>query len=301
MLELRSKISTIRNQIINTNMKKYILTLLSFVLIASATHAQNGMFPMDSIKNPSMSLVRVAAEVGIESEYVFRGEKLAGSSIQPKVEFAYPVAGFDFYAGAWANTPFSKSNMNSFTEVDLYVGVNYQYKMMNIDLGYIYYWYTDEKPHGTMDRNQELYFGITGDTAAVLDGVNLNPSLYYFYDWTKEQHTLEFSVGYDTPVGQIALGDNWGALTFPVRVFAGYVHAQKPFGDHFIPVIPKNNYYFYCGVTADVAWAITDFCRISAGVRYSYSNNDYAWYSYIGNDVNDKSHIWWGAKVAFGF
>jgi len=281
-------------------MKKHILSLLSFALLTSVSHAQNGMFPMDSITNPSLSLVRVAAEVGAESEYVFRGQKFAGVSIQPKVEVAYPVAGFDLYAGAWANTPLSRNNANSFTEIDLYVGVNYQVSMVNIDLGYIYYWFTDTHPFGTMDRNQEVYVGVTFDTASFLGGININPSIYYFYDWNKEQHTVEASIGYDTPIGEFAFGESWGALTFPIRAFAGYINSEKPFGDHF-PTFVKSNEYAYMGVTADIAYAITEFCRISVGIRYSYSNSDSAWYSVIGNTHNDKHNLWWGAKVAFGF
>ena len=87
-----------------TKMKKTIISLAA-IAASCAAYSQDGQFPLDSLKNPSVDYVSVSASVGFESAYVFRAEKLANYSIQPEVEVGYTIAGFDLYGGAWANTP----------------------------------------------------------------------------------------------------------------------------------------------------------------------------------------------------
>ena len=268
-------------------MKKYILTFLAAVLGTGAAFAQDGKFPLDSVLNPSVSNLSVSASVGIESQYVFRGEKLAGISLQPEVQLSYPIAGFDVYGGAWANTPLQKKTPYEGAEVDLCAGANYQISALTLDLGYVYYWYTDNAPD-SINHDQDVYFGISLDTSSFLRGFNLNPALYYFYNLDLKQHVIEASLGHEFELGALA---GIEALTFPVRGYLGWLTADEYNG------IPDNKYsYWYAGATADVAYALTEFCKISAGVRYSYKHH--------GDEtlnIDDKHEIWWGAKVSFGF
>ena len=287
------------------NMKK-LTAILALCLASLVSFGQDGSFPVDTILNPSLSNFRVAASVGAESEYVFRGEKLAGFSIQPKVEFAYPVLGFDLYAGAWMNSPVNKQlsdngTLENLEEIDLYAGVTYSWGPVTVDVGAVYYWYPSD--NAGINRDYEAYTGVTFDTSAYLSGINLNPSVYYFYNFTLEQHTIEASLGYDAPVGAWLMG--WEKLTMPIRAYYGYSTADKINGDQMMNL--GRNYeraYNYWGASIDIAYAITEYCTVSAGVRYSQTfnaNGDYDPDEDYDYSSLSQRRLWWGAKVDFGF
>lgn len=244
----------------------------------------------------SLSLLGVSAAVGYESEYVFRGEKRSGHAIQPKVEFSYPLYALDLYAGAWYSSPIKGTSVGEMSELDAYVGAVYYYKDMRVDVGYIYYWYPDSAS-SLISGDMEVYGGISFDTASYMFGVNLSPSFYYFYNWTLEQHVFEMSLGYAFPVGEWIW--NYGSITLPVRVYGGYLTAGKK-DDGKLGGQGCN--YWYYGVSADVAYAVTEYCTISAGVRFSQRGGGEGpqsdgSYELMGREKN----FWFGGKVDFGF
>lgn len=265
-------------------------------LACSGAMAQDGNFPSTSLTSPSMSYLSVSAAVGYESQYMFRGVKYGGHSIQPKVDFAYPIMGFDIYAGAWSNQPVKTSDDKNLKEIDLYGGATYSYEMFKIDVGYIYYWYPDAS--GGESRDMEVYVGLSLDTASYLGGININPSVYYSYNWIAKQQTIEVSVGYDTPVGEWALG--WEKLTLPVNVYGGYASAGKLNHDSGMG-FNQGKTWWYAGVSVDVAVAVTEYCTISGGCRYSIrdgGNEDLSsGYPLQGRENN----FWFGGRVEFGF
>ena len=275
------------------------INTISSTLQGGASLIQNSAYLVQDVAPDfSASLLSVSTAVGYESQYMFRGEKFAGHSIQPKIEFAYPIYGFDIYLGAWANTPIEGSK-GGLTEIDLYGGVNYYYKSLRVDVGYIYYYYTDtDLTRNNLSRDMEVYVGTAFDTSAYLDGINLNPSIYYFYNWILQQNVVEISIGYAIPVGEWVLDD--GRLSLPINIYGGYLTADRKNGDNGMP--KEDVSYFYWGASADVAFAITDYCTISAGVRFSMReggnegdpNQDYR---LLGRENN----VWAGAKVEFGF
>ncbi len=246
----------------------------------------------------SLSLLSVSASVGYESQYVFRAEKFAGHSIQPKVEFAYPVYGFDIYVGAWANTPI-QGTKGGLTEIDIYGGINYYYKSARVDVGYILYYYPDsDQTQNRLSRDMEVYVGGALDTSAYLWGYNLNPSAYYFYNWILKQQVVEISLSYSIPIGEQLLDD--GRFTLPVTLYGGYLTSGRKNGDNGSPDSGVN--YFYWGVSGDIAFAVTDYCTISGGIRYSMREG--------GNQGESVDHyplqgrennLWFGGKVDFGF
>ena len=295
-------------------MKKFASTFAALALFAASSHAQTSVdAPLTAIPSTleggvsmmqdvapdlSISLLSVSAAVGYESQYMFRGEKFAGHSIQPKVEFAYPVYGFDIYVGAWANTPI-QGTKGGLTELDLYGGVNYYYKSVRLDVGYIFYYYPDSsETRNKLSRDMEVYVGGAFDTSAYLDGINLNPSAYYYYNWVLRQHVVEISMGYAIPVGETLLDD--GRLTLPVNIYGGYLSSGRKNGDNGAP--NEGVTYFYWGVSGDLSFAITDYCTISGGVRYSMreggnegaANQDYPL-------LGRANNFWFGGKVDFGF
>ncbi len=295
-------------------MKKFISTIIALSAFASASFAQEADSSLSSISSTlkggaslvqgvapelSLSLLSVSAAVGYESQYMFRGEKFAGHSIQPKVEFAYPVYGFDIYVGAWANTPIEGSK-GGLTEIDLYGGVNYYYKSFRFDVGYILYYYPDKDlTRNNLSRDMEVYVGGAFDTSAYLDGINLNPSVYYFYNWILKQQVVEVSIGYSIPIGEMLLDD--GRFTLPVNVYGGYLSSSRKNGDN--GATNEGVTYFYWGVSGDIAFAITDYCTISGGVRFSMregkneGEQSAGDYSFQGRSNN----LWLGGKVDFGF
>jgi len=273
-------------------MKKTILGIAA-IAAACVSMAQDGKFPLDSLMNPSTDFLSVSASVGFESAYVFRAEKLANYSIQPEVEVGYTAAGFDIYGGAWANTPLYGNN-DGLEEVDFHAGAAYTYQSLRIDVGYLYYWYPSFGD-GDLSRDMEVYVGVSLDTAAYFNGVNINPSVYYFYNWILEQQVIETSVGYDTPVGAWAMG--WDKLTMPVNVYFGYATAGRKNGD--VGGEDVGCTYYYYGASIDLAYAVTDYCTLSAGARYSQSFNNNA--EDPDYQLNPKQNFWYGVKVAFGF
>lgn len=242
----------------------------------------------------SLSLLSVSAAVGYESQYMFRAEKRAEHSIQPKVEFAYPLYGFDVYVGAWANTPIN-GDKGGLTEIDLYGGVNYYYQSLRFDVGYIFYYYPTVDTPATVSRDMEVYTGVTWDTAPYLSNINLNPSIYYFYNWVLDQQVVETSIGYNTPVGEWFIDDS--RVTFPVRVYGGYLSAGKKNGDS-----SQGATYFYWGVSGDIAIAVTKYCTISGGMRFSMRQGGNEGAPTNGYDIMGRAdNIWFGGKVDFGF
>lgn len=281
-------------------MKKYILPLIS--ILAPLGFLANSANAQSSITDPSLDYLRVSTSVGYESKYVFRGEELAEDSVQASVDFAYPLMeNYDLYFGAFTNAPMSRgSDTDQFTEVDIYIGTTYSINSFTFDLGYIYYWYTDLEP--LENRTQEIYFGVTMDTSAYI-GVNLNPALYYYYNATLDQHTVEVSVSYTADIGAMVTGLS-SRFTMPIKVYSGWLTTADFTGTltwnefisgNFVDGIKLSNDYWYAGATIDFAYDLTDYCRISAGARVSYTQGDTRY------DGEEKTFFWYGAKVNFGF
>ena len=278
-------------------MKKLITSAFAAAAALFSAHAQDGTFPMQSLYNPSLEYLHASASVGVESQYVFRGEKLANCSIQPQVELLYPVAGFDITGGAWFNAPLYGSKYDDLSELDLYADVAYKYKSLTVKAGYIYYWYTSGAGPNKRSNDMEVYGGISFDTAAYMFGnINLNPSIFYFYNWVLNQQTVELSFSYDFEIGELIAG--WSKLKMPIGLYSGYVSA----GDK-----GRNGEgvsYFYYGVQVDLAYELTPFCTISGGVRWSQRSGgeDFDYFRLTQYPLNGaESNIWFGGRISFGF
>ena len=285
-------------------MKKTILTMASCAAFFASAFAQditvtqlNGgvvEYRKDYTPELSLDLIGVSASVGYESEYVFRGEKRSNHAIQSKLEFSYPIYSLDVYAGAWYSSPIRGTSKSQMNELDAYVGAVYYMKDFRFDVGCIYYWYPDNE-RALNSGDGEVYAGVSFDTASYLLGVNVSPSLYYYYNWTLEQHTIEASFGYSFALGQY-LGDN--RFSLPIRFYFGYLTSDNKDDGK---LGGQECDYYYFGGSADIAFAITEYCTISVGVRYSQREggdgknpNDF---NLMGSDKN----IWAGGKVDFGF
>ena len=166
--------------------KKTALALASLVAGVSA-QAQ------DAAVSSEGSALSVTVDVTYVSDYVFRGQKLAGASIQPSVEASYG----NLYAGAWNSSPISTSTdftgAEAVSEIDFYAGYGFDLtEKLTLDAGVTRYTYDG----GSGIDSTEVYVGASLD-------VILTPSLYYYYDFDNEVSTVEGSIGYSIPVDAI--------------------------------------------------------------------------------------------------
>lgn len=154
-------------------------TALALAAIAAGVSAQ----AQESAQATELS---VTVDVTYVTDYVFRGVKLAGASIQPSVEAAYG----DLYAGAWNSNSLSDDTAS---EVDFYAGYGFALSdKVKLDGGVTAYTYEG----GGSDDSVEVYVGVSLD-------VLLTPSLYYYYDFDYDVSTVEASIGYSLPIDAI--------------------------------------------------------------------------------------------------
>lgn len=213
--------------------------------------------------------------LGFESEYVFRGQALAGASLNPQIDAAYDLShGFAAYAGVWANTP-TKAGVSD--EIDFYAGITYEIKNFTFDLGYTAYTYTDN----AVDPNShEMKFAVSYDTVDFLGNFNVSPTAAAYYDFTLGVYTLEAGATYSAPVTKWIADRNWG--TIDLAAVYGWTTTATSGG------------YSYFAASADAVVAINEYCTLSVGVRYAY-NNDYT------ELESTASRVWFGTKASIGF
>ncbi|MCC5788020.1 MAG: hypothetical protein JJT75_00155 [Opitutales bacterium] len=213
---------------------KNSLKVLSVAALA-APASLFGQFALDD--------ATVTVEFAFESEYSFRGVKLAGPSIQPSI--LYEVQGF--YAEIWSSSDV-RSGSGESGEVDYTVGYSWDIDAITADVGFTYYSLT-----GATDT-QEIYVGA----ALNLDELLVDPSLYLYYDFELENTTLEGSLDYAVGITEFIGVD----ADLELGAFVGHVW------------VDQGNDYFYYGVTADVVFAFTDAAYGSVGVRYAGNDED---------------------------
>jgi len=250
-------------------MKKIATIALASVLGAGALSAQ------------SLADLTLTGTFNLESEYVFRGQKLAQESFQPSLEAGLPLYGGDFYAGVWTNLPIENNAEN---EIDFYAGFAYPVTdMFTVDVGAIYYWYPsqDNSPlDGTVDREREVYVGVSAD-------VILSPAVYGFWDFDQEGWTLEGSVGYTFDLEQAA-GVSGAALE--LGGYLGYTDVDDVSAGQ---GTEAGNGYGYVGGSADLTYQVNEATSTGLGVRVAYNNDDIPGAS--------DTFFWWGANVTFSY
>jgi uncharacterized protein (TIGR02001 family) len=275
-------------------MNKVILTLAMAGTLCTSAYAQSAY----------TTNLSVSGAADYESQYVFRGKKIANGSIQPKIELNYQIpAGSMFpngslYAGAWSNQPISRRGTaggpDQANEVDLYGGYRLSLdswlKGLSADVGDIYYMYPEaggssvpNRYGGPIDRTDEAYFGVTmdtrvffgPDTSGPFASHNLNPAVYYYHDWFLDSNTVEFSMSYRIDLSAFTQG-----LFATLSAEAGTTDAHEAWGDQvYIAALPGNhspnwrNGYAYYGVNAVLSYTISPNGSVFIGAHYA-GNND---------------------------
>ncbi|MEC9363399.1 TorF family putative porin [Sinimarinibacterium flocculans] len=92
------------------------------------------------------ALAELSGNVGVVSEYLFRGlPQSGGAAVQGGLDYASESG---FYAGTWASTINFAGATGSAAEVDFYAGFGGEAGSIGYDLGAIYYWYSEEEEGG---------------------------------------------------------------------------------------------------------------------------------------------------------
>lgn len=140
-------------------MKKLLLAVMLFI-------AWSATSPLAADRN---SHHRVTANVGLFSEYVFRGlaQTNGGPALQGGFDYSYTPGPVTFYAGTWgSNVSLLRDSglyLHSSLELDFYGGVRGKLGRTRFswDVGYLYYWYPgDAAPSATNANSHEVYGGL---------------------------------------------------------------------------------------------------------------------------------------------
>lgn len=128
--------------------------------------------------------------VSIASEYMFRGVvSEGGAAVQGSLDWADEAG---LYAGTWA----SNSAPAGGTELDLYGG--YKFKLtetMEMDIGAIYYFFTEEDEIGEDYSYPEIYAGVSVG--------NFGAKVYYTNDFFGvDEASTYISLGYTHPLSE---------------------------------------------------------------------------------------------------
>ena len=174
----------------------------------------------------------VTMSLGYESQYVFRGFKIADESMVATVEANFG----DAYLGFWTNQPIVGNVDNEF---DFYGGMAFDIaEGIGLELGGTLYYYPES---GQNSETFELYASFGFDT-------ELDPSVTFFYDLDLEAFTVEGSIGESWEMDEKASID--------VSAFLGYVDGM-------------GFDYTYFGASADIVYSLSDTASSSIGIRYS--------------------------------
>ena len=250
--------------------------------VAAPAPAQQAPAPIEAKSGSALDKLSVAGTFGYTSEYVFRGLPQTDSALQAKVELGYPVANGNIYAGVWTNQPIANADQKD--ELDFYIGYIFPVTdTLKLDIGQTYYWFTEGDYSAPLfrglNRSTETYIGINWDTSKVLNGINLNPSLYYYYDWNVDKHTIEASISYTYDLTQL-LGVEGFAIT--PQIYIGYQTTCRPLGDTGLGanVFSRMDGLYY-GADLTLTYKLNDFVGFYVG--FSYAGRQDTWDSNCRN------------------
>jgi len=116
--------------------------------------------------------------VGYGSQYEFRFVDLGSDLVEAGLNLSYDInENFGLSAGAWyGSVTDSQTFGNSFNELDLYAAVSTNLGPVSLELGYIYYFFS-ETPGP--DDTQEVYLSAGMD---VFWGINASATYFYDFD-----------------------------------------------------------------------------------------------------------------------
>lgn len=149
------------------------------------------------------ALAEVSVNVGVTSQYLFRGlAQSDGAAINGGIDYA---ADSGFYVGTWASTigfggtPNLDGGGSTGAEVDVYAGFGGEAGGMAYDVGLIYYWYSEEDENDMPDPSYntiEAYGSIGFGPVTV--GAYFAPDTYFGVD----ESAYGVNVAFSAPIGE---------------------------------------------------------------------------------------------------
>tara|TARA_Y100000748_G_scaffold280687_1_gene259792 strand:- start:5843 stop:6640 length:798 start_codon:yes stop_codon:yes gene_type:complete len=161
------------NHYLKTGVIAFALTLVSiFSVSADELDRLEAKLKSEEVAKTEPAFV-VSANVGIASEYVWRG--VTQSNEDPALQGGFDIShSTGFYVGTWASSLETNSGKTdaASTEIDVYAGYRGQVGSMSYDVGYLHYIY----PETNEDSSADFGFGeIYGSFSKALDGFPLSP------------------------------------------------------------------------------------------------------------------------------
>lgn len=138
------------------------------------------------------ALAELSGNVGVVSEYFFRGlEQSGGAAVQGGLDYGHESG---FYVGTWASSIGFASGPGfggtSGTEVDFYAGFSGEAGSVGYDIGGIYYWYSEEDEDGSSE-------GVSNNTVEAYASLSFGPAtLGVYYSFADYFDTTDDTVIY---------------------------------------------------------------------------------------------------------
>ncbi|MEW6133788.1 MAG: TorF family putative porin [Pseudomonadota bacterium] len=158
----------------------------------------------------------VSANVGLTSNYVFRGISQTGGdpAIQGGLDYAHSSG---FYLGAWASNVgwiedfqgYASGNM----EIDVYGGYSNSFKDISYDVGAITYRYPGSRAGAVPGDTNEIYASLGWKWFTVKYSYYLSDNVFGFANADGSDYV---DISASLPVGEtgLTLGAHWGSFTF---------------------------------------------------------------------------------------
>ena len=177
------------------NKKTTLLALSALTIGALSLHAQTPAPAAAPAPAPAAPVTGSwLLTPAFNSQYMFRGVRLGGPSLNPSLEYDYDVLA----VGVWANFPLKdKVSGQSDPEFDFYgtYSIELQKDVATIVPGFTFYTYPEAKKangfyKATFEPNLALNYTV--------GGLTLTPKLYY--DMVLKGPTAEFNAAYNVPL-----------------------------------------------------------------------------------------------------
>lgn len=235
-------------------MKKIVLVIAGLIA-CSTLPAQTTVATPPPAEAPAASWTLTTS---VASQYMFRGTRLGGASLQPSIEYDAGSLGL----GIWANVPLKDKVVGqSDPEFDFYGFYSMEVaKDISVVPGFTIYTYPDAK------KSDGFYKATFEPSIALnytLGGFKLTPKLYY--DFVLKGPTAELTAAFAVPLKDLGteLDFTAAAGTFIWKDYAPETNPDiKNWGD-----------YYMVGVTAP--FQISTDSKITIGWAYTKGSNNY--------------------------
>jgi uncharacterized protein (TIGR02001 family) len=131
--------------------------------------------------------------VGVATDYVFRGIDQTTSFSEGQAFGGVDFGSGPFYAGAWVSN--TGNHSLQFFEYDLYAGWKPTLGPVALDLGFIYYGYTDTDDTVGFDESESSNYELKVAGSIPVGGATLGAAVYWTPNFGGDNDTLDDNAG----------------------------------------------------------------------------------------------------------